>query len=77
MYSHFLVDKNACLSAHNARRARHGARPLTWDDTLAHHAQEWADHLLGIGRMVHATGTGEGETWLTDGTLKSLHARKQ
>ena len=55
------MDKNDCLAAHNARRARHGARPLTWDDTLAHHAQQWADHLLRIGRMVHARGTGEGE----------------
>ena len=55
------MDHDACLQAHNAKRALHGASPLVWNDTLTQHAQTWADHLLSLDSMVHATGTGEGE----------------
>jgi len=55
------VDHDACLQAHNAKRALHGASPLVWNDTLTQHAQTWADHLLSLDSLVHANGIGEGE----------------
>lgn len=55
------MDQNACLRAHNAKRALHGASPLVWDAKLAQEAQAWANHLADIERMEHAQGTGEGE----------------
>ena len=53
--NHFngLVTVNACLKAHNERRALHGASPLVWDDTLREHAQAWADHLAETGKIRH------------------------
>ena len=56
------MDQDACLQAHNAKRALHGASPLVWNDTLTHHAQTWADNLLNRDSgLLHETGTGEGE----------------
>ena len=51
--SHFGWIENACLKAHNDRRALHGAGPLIWDDTLVKHAQVWADHLAATGKIRH------------------------
>ena len=56
---------NACLQAHNAKCRCHGAAPLVWDAKLAQNAQNWANHLLKLGNMVHATGTDEGENLYT------------
>lgn len=36
-------DVQATLRAHNAARARRGASPLVWDDTLASVAQQWSN----------------------------------
>jgi len=56
------VDVEACLKAHNDLRAEHNAQPLSWDTKLADDAQEWANHLVNLGKMMHdETGTGEGE----------------
>ena len=56
------MDVDACLKAHNEKRALHKAPPLVWDATLARHAQSWANHLANeVGHMEHAQGTGEGE----------------
>ncbi|KAL9981257.1 hypothetical protein ACROYT_G009934 [Oculina patagonica] len=43
--------ENACLRAHNERRALHGASPLVWDDALVQSAQVWADHLAATGQV--------------------------
>ncbi|XP_078363438.1 Golgi-associated plant pathogenesis-related protein 1-like [Oculina patagonica] len=45
--------ENACLRAHNERRALHGASPLVWDDALVQSAQVWADHLAATGKIRH------------------------
>ena len=37
------ADINEYLSAHNSVRARHGASPLTWSNTLAAAAQKWSN----------------------------------
>ena len=56
------MDVEACLKAHNDLRAEHNAPPLSWDRKLADDAQEWANHLVNLGKMMHdETGTGEGE----------------
>lgn len=48
------MDEAACLTAHNDKRALHqDTDALVWDDTLAEHAQAWADHLAATGSLVH------------------------
>ena len=48
------VDKEACLAAHNAKRALHqNTNPLTWSDTLAQHAKAWADFMVENGTFAH------------------------
>jgi len=41
------------LLAHNEIRARMDLPALHWSDSLAAHAQEWANHLLGDGQFYH------------------------
>ena len=55
------MDANACLKAHNDKRALHGAPALVWDATLAQHAQKWADYLAATRTFDHEQNTGEGE----------------
>lgn len=58
-----MIDE--ILNAHNQYRAEVGVPPLTWSDTLANHAQEWADYLASSGEFKHSQGTGEGENlWM-------------
>jgi uncharacterized protein YkwD len=49
------------LNAHNRYRAEVGIPSLTWSDTLASHAQDWANHLAANRSFEHSQGTGEGE----------------
>lgn len=42
----------AGLALHNSLRARHGAAPLSWDDSLAGAAQQWAEGCV----MQHSNG---------------------
>ena len=39
----------------------HGANPLTWDDSLVKHAEEWALYLAENNLFKHARPSGEGE----------------
>ncbi|MGA7936705.1 MAG: CAP domain-containing protein [Kovacikia sp.] len=60
------VEQNAMadeiLKAHNRYRAEVGVPALTWSNTLASHAQEWANHLASLGGVLqHSSGSGEGE----------------
>ncbi|CAH3120076.1 unnamed protein product [Porites lobata] len=60
------VDAGDCLGAHNAKRALHGAQPLTWSSTLAQEAKEWADTLIEKEKPEHAhTDDGENLFWGT------------
>lgn len=60
------LSENACLKAHNDRRALHGASPLIWNETLVQHAQVWADHLAATGKIRHDPNVGwEGENLAT------------
>jgi hypothetical protein len=49
------------LSAHNRYREEVGVLPMIWSDTLATHAQQWANYLASIDSLQHSSGTGEGE----------------
>ena len=61
-FSQHEVDEDACLQAHNAKRALHQDTPaLVWDATLAEHAKAWADHLAATGKFDHDMNTAEGE----------------
>lgn len=53
------------LNAHNSYRAEVGVPPLAWSDSLASHAQEWANHLAANGLFQHSGADGEGENlWM-------------
>lgn len=53
------------LNAHNSYRSQVGVPPLTWSDTLASHAQEWANYLSSNGLFQHSGAEGEGENlWM-------------
>ena len=57
------MDEDACLAAHNAKRALHqNTNPLTWSDALAQHAKAWADTLAANDMFKHDPNRGnEGE----------------
>ncbi|UXE64114.1 MAG: CAP family protein [Woronichinia naegeliana WA131] len=58
------------LDAHNSYRSQVGVPPLTWSDTLAREANEWAKHLSDTGTFGHSGAKGEGENiWM--GTANS------
>jgi len=62
------VNIRECLKAHNSKRVLHGARPLTWDASLAKKAQAWAVHLANKNKMEHAPWSGTGENLYYAGT---------
>ncbi|KAG0280832.1 hypothetical protein BGZ95_008504, partial [Linnemannia exigua] len=45
-------DQQSILQTHNDYRARHGASPLTWDDTLANFGNNWIQRC----QMQHSGG---------------------
>ncbi|KAL9981258.1 hypothetical protein ACROYT_G009935 [Oculina patagonica] len=63
------VNINECLKAHNTKRALHGAKPLTWDSSLARKAQAWALKLATKGVMEHAPWSGAGENLYTSSSI--------
>lgn len=53
------------LNAHNSYRSEVGVPPLSWSDTLASHAQQWANHLAANRSFEHSGADGEGENlWM-------------
>jgi hypothetical protein len=55
------------LAAHNKYRTAVKVPSLVWSNTLASHAQQWANHLASLGgrTLQHSSNTGEGENlWL-------------
>ena len=64
LQSHAQGDlQNTILKTHNDERKAVGVDPLTWSDSIAASAQNWANHLQPLGKQVHSTGTGYGSTW--------------
>ena len=48
-------SQNAILDVHNRERAAVGVPPVTWSDSVAAGAQDWADHMLSTGVFQHST----------------------
>lgn len=46
-------DERSLLAAHNTERARVGAAPLIWSETLEAEAREWAVSLIDTDRFAH------------------------
>ncbi len=56
------AEKQAILAEQNLYRAQVGQAPLAWSETLAGHAQAWADQLAQkIHALQHSHTEGEGE----------------
>ncbi|KAH8645813.1 CAP domain-containing protein [Xylariales sp. PMI_506] len=79
VHANLSADQAAALKLHNDGRASKGLHPLVWDNTLAQHAESWAQHLVQIDQMVHSTGAqrpGEGENlawaWASNGVKNPL-----
>ena len=47
------------LTLHNQERAAVGVPPLTWSDSLAAHAQPWADKVYETGDSSHSSGVAD------------------
>ena len=57
-------SKEDYLNAHNAARADVGVPSLTWDDTVAAYAQNYANQRIGDCNLVHSGGKyGENIAW--------------
>ncbi|KLO90746.1 plant PR-1 class pathogen related protein [Fusarium fujikuroi] len=54
--SNLDADQQKALDLHNEARKAVGNEPLSWDDSLASGAQEWADHLAQLGSLQHSGG---------------------
>ncbi|XP_050302498.1 uncharacterized protein LOC126740500 isoform X3 [Anthonomus grandis grandis] len=50
-----------CLRAHNAYRKSHGVPPLKLDKEICKFSQQWADHLVRRGALVHSNNRDYGE----------------
>ncbi|KAG7879809.1 hypothetical protein KL905_001303 [Ogataea polymorpha] len=71
--------QEAILKEHNDKRALHGVDALTWDDTLAQYAQNYADQYSCSGVLTHSGGkygenlalgystTGTVDAWYNEG----------
>lgn len=58
------ASANEFLNAHNSYRSQVGVPPLTWSDTLAKQAQDWANHLSSNRKFEHSR-SGQGENlWM-------------
>ncbi|MCI5207715.1 MAG: SCP-like extracellular [Candidatus Electrothrix sp. ATG2] len=55
------VDPQAMTAAHNALRSQLGIPSLTWSNTLAHAAQNWADQLARSSCRLRQSRAGYGE----------------
>ncbi|XP_031481898.1 pathogenesis-related protein 1A-like [Nymphaea colorata] len=44
------------VDAHNAARAQVGVGPISWDDTVAAYAQNYANQRIGDCNMIHSRG---------------------
>ncbi len=55
LQSHAQGDlQSTILTTHNDERKAVGVEPLTWSDSLAASAQNWADYLQPLGSQVHS-----------------------
>ncbi|OMO92160.1 Allergen V5/Tpx-1-related protein [Corchorus olitorius] len=74
--SHAQDSPQDYLDAHNTARAAVGVGPMTWDDTVAAYAQNYANQRIGDCNLVHSDGPyGENLAW-SSGDLSGTDAVK-
>ncbi|OMO92201.1 Allergen V5/Tpx-1-related protein [Corchorus olitorius] len=62
--SHAQDSPQDYLDAHNTARVAVGVGPMTWDDTVAAYAQDYANQRVGDCSLVHSQGPyGENLAW--------------
>ncbi|XVF00654.1 hypothetical protein REPUB_Repub04eG0019700 [Reevesia pubescens] len=62
--SHAQNSPQDYLNAHNTARAAVGVGPMTWDNTVATYAQNYANKRIGDCNLVHSGGRyGENLAW--------------
>ncbi|XVE94079.1 hypothetical protein REPUB_Repub01dG0249800 [Reevesia pubescens] len=72
--SHAQDSPQDYLNAHNAARAAVGVGPMTWDNTVAAYAQNYANQRIGDCNLVHSGGPyGENLAW-SSGNLSGTDA---
>ncbi|XWS40348.1 hypothetical protein CRYUN_Cryun18bG0133300 [Craigia yunnanensis] len=72
--SHAQDSQQDYLNAHNTARAAVGVGPMTWDDTVAAYAQNYANQRSGDCNLVHSNGPyGENLAW-SSGDLSGTDA---
>ncbi|XVE67402.1 hypothetical protein DITRI_Ditri08aG0157500 [Diplodiscus trichospermus] len=64
LLSHAQDSPQDYLNAHNTARADVGVGPMTWDDTVAAYAKNYANQRIGDCNLVHSGGPyGENLAW--------------
>lgn len=63
-----LPFKNQCLVWHNEYRLKHQVEAVTWNETLAKGATEWATYLADNDKFEHAQNIIPGENLYLSGT---------
>ena len=69
-FAYDLFDRN-CVTEHNRLRKLHGAQSLSWSESLAEDAQNWAEYLAQNDKIEHDYETlaekdeGENIAWFT------------
>ncbi|CAG9768166.1 unnamed protein product [Ceutorhynchus assimilis] len=53
--------QNECLKAHNEYRKKHGVPSLKLDKEICKFSQQWADHLIRRGALIHSNNRDYGE----------------
>ncbi|XVE94078.1 hypothetical protein REPUB_Repub01dG0249700 [Reevesia pubescens] len=72
--SHAQDSPQDYLNAHNTARAAVGVGPMTWDNTVAAYAQNYANQRIGDCNLVHSGGPyGENLAW-SSGNLSGTDA---
>ncbi|KAJ4716072.1 Pathogenesis-related protein 1 [Melia azedarach] len=72
--SHAQDSRQDYVNAHNAARQQVGVGPVTWDDTVAAYALEYAKSRVGDCNLVHSGGRYGENIAKSDGDLSGTQA---
>ncbi|KAL5707215.1 hypothetical protein ACHQM5_025292 [Ranunculus cassubicifolius] len=68
-------DVLSILAAHNTPRAQVGVGPMTWSNSLATYAQDYAYNMASTCNLVHSGGPyGENLAWKSDSSMTYVEA---
>ncbi|XP_017970641.1 PREDICTED: pathogenesis-related protein 1 [Theobroma cacao] len=72
--SHAQDTPEDFLDAHNTARAAVGVGPMTWNDTVAAYAQDYANERIGDCNLEHSTGPYGENLAISSGDLSGTQA---